>query len=604
MAGQSIPLGAQLLLGRGQSGAGSLSGDRLLSRQHARFARTADGHYLVEDLGSTNGTFVNGERVTAPRLLQDGDRSAVGETTLEFVFDPEATRVPRAAPAPASPPAPVQPYATPPPPPPRPAPASSPGPTSPPGYAPSPPPAPAYASPPPRRTGGAGKWLAAFAAVAVIAAAAGAGAFFGLRDDSGGTTPPEGTATTAPGTAGSPVANVPPDCGDNLGGGEKVGFVAYVESNLARENANSVLLMPYRAGDLAPLPAAQCLTGGSGSADLTDSGVLDADNQVILNADHSLLFAVNQGSDTIAVFQVQSNGGLKAVAGSPFPSGGTAPASLGLSGDVLVVANKAQDGIRDLAAVQPNYTTFRVGPDGKLARIPNSNVTADPGSSPTDAYVAPGGKAVFGTEESGPLRGFGIDGNGVLKQAANSPLAPDAAIFGPGFNPAKEFGLGIVAHPKAKVVYIGMPTVPALAVYSYDDAGTLTFVKSVPVAGAYLPCWIVATPDGRWIYTANAATGNVTTFDVSDPTTPKQIQTFAFEQPGNPWNEAIAPTGHYLFVNTPRDTLGVPEGEGNTQHVLAIGPDGMLTEVAGSPAAIPVSAGVNPQGLAVLALGG
>jgi len=200
------------------------------------------------------------------------------------------------------------------------------------------------------------------------------------------------------------------------------------------------------------------------------------------------------------------------------------------------------------------------------------------------------------------LRGFSVDANGVLVQASNSPLAPDAAIFGSGFNPAKEFGLGIGAHPAAKVVYIGMPTVPAIAIYSYDDAGVLTFVKSIPEAGGYLPCWIVTSTDGRWAYVANAATDNVTVFAISDPLNPRQIQTFAFSQAGNPWNETIDPTGHYLFVNTPRDTLGVPEGEGNTQHVMAIGADGLLTEVPGSPAQIPIATGVNPQGIAVVAI--
>ena len=395
---------------------------------------------------------------------------------------------------------------------------------------------------------------------------------------------------------------MPSDCGASLGGGQPIGFVTYVESNVASPNENSVILMPYRASDLAPLPPSQCSTGGSGSSDYSDSGVLDADNQVIFSADHSLLFAVNQGSDTIAVFHVDANGALRPVSGSPFSSGGMGPASLGLTGDVLVVANKAQDGVRDLTKVAPNYATFRVSADGALSQIANSNIAADPGSSPTDAYVPPGSRVAFSTEELGPLRAMSVDANGVLVQAVNSPLTPDAAIFGSGFNPAKEFGLGIAANPLAKVLYIGMPTVPSLAVYSYDDTATLTYVKSIPVAGAYLPCWIVTTSDGRWAYAANAATNNVVAFAISDPITPRQIQTIAFNQPGNPWNEALDPTGKYLFVNTPRDTLGVPEGMGNTQHVMSIGADGMLTELAGSPAQIPVPTGVNPQGIAVLAL--
>jgi pSer/pThr/pTyr-binding forkhead associated (FHA) protein len=58
--------------------------DRQISRQHARLSRTADG-IQVEDLGSKNGTHVNGARIEAPMLLQDGDVVQVA-FTLELVF--------------------------------------------------------------------------------------------------------------------------------------------------------------------------------------------------------------------------------------------------------------------------------------------------------------------------------------------------------------------------------------------------------------------------------------------------------------------------------------------------------------------------------------
>jgi 6-phosphogluconolactonase (cycloisomerase 2 family) len=353
---------------------------------------------------------------------------------------------------------------------------------------------------------------------------------------------------------------------------------------------------------MKPLAMSQCSTGGKGSADLTDSGVLDADNQVIVNPSHTLLFAVNQGSDSIAVFKIAPNGALTPSPGSPYSSGGKAPASLGLSGNTLVVANKAQDGVRDLTAVAPNYTSFHVGPDGRLTAIAGSTISADPGSSPTHAYIPPNtNRVVFGTEESGPLRGFAIADNGRLIEASNSPLDIDAAVFADGFDPKKEFALGVAANPNRPLVYISMPTVPSLAVYSYDPTGKLTYIRSVPNAGAYLPCWNVVTQDGRWLYTANADTNNVTVFDIgTDPTRPRQIQTLAFSTPGNPWNEALDPKDRFLFVNTPRDTLKVPAGEGNTQHVLSVGADGKLNELPTSPTKLPVPGGANPQGIAVI----
>ncbi len=58
--------------------------DRWMSRQHARIAWSGAG-YVVEDLGSTNGTFVNGERVTGSRALKRGDIVRLGEE-VELVF--------------------------------------------------------------------------------------------------------------------------------------------------------------------------------------------------------------------------------------------------------------------------------------------------------------------------------------------------------------------------------------------------------------------------------------------------------------------------------------------------------------------------------------
>jgi predicted component of type VI protein secretion system len=93
-------------------------GDAEVSRTHARLTRTPGG-YVLEDLGSTNGSFVNGERLIAPRVLNPGDLIGFGET-VSLTFDatsPEAAATvmgPAARPAPPSPkPKPAAPDATP-----------------------------------------------------------------------------------------------------------------------------------------------------------------------------------------------------------------------------------------------------------------------------------------------------------------------------------------------------------------------------------------------------------------------------------------------------------------------------------------------------------
>jgi pSer/pThr/pTyr-binding forkhead associated (FHA) protein len=57
--------------------------DTFVSQQHARLFGKAKAWY-VEDLGSTNGTFVNEQQLVAPAMIQPGDRVRIGTTVLEM----------------------------------------------------------------------------------------------------------------------------------------------------------------------------------------------------------------------------------------------------------------------------------------------------------------------------------------------------------------------------------------------------------------------------------------------------------------------------------------------------------------------------------------
>jgi len=72
-----------LTVGRAANNDVSIDGDEYASARHARFEPRRDGVY-VEDVGSTNGTFVNGIRLTRERRLTRGDIVRVGETDLRF----------------------------------------------------------------------------------------------------------------------------------------------------------------------------------------------------------------------------------------------------------------------------------------------------------------------------------------------------------------------------------------------------------------------------------------------------------------------------------------------------------------------------------------
>lgn len=75
--------GDQWVIGRGPECEIAIA-DRQISRHHARLQRTPNG-FVIEDLGSKNGTHLNGVRVTEPMVLQDGDLIQVA-FTLELAF--------------------------------------------------------------------------------------------------------------------------------------------------------------------------------------------------------------------------------------------------------------------------------------------------------------------------------------------------------------------------------------------------------------------------------------------------------------------------------------------------------------------------------------
>lgn len=82
-AGQSVPLGdTPILLGRGTDAAIRLDDD-YVSTRHARFATNGE-QWFVEDLGSTNGTYLGSQRLTSPTPIGIGIEVRLGKTIVEL----------------------------------------------------------------------------------------------------------------------------------------------------------------------------------------------------------------------------------------------------------------------------------------------------------------------------------------------------------------------------------------------------------------------------------------------------------------------------------------------------------------------------------------
>jgi pSer/pThr/pTyr-binding forkhead associated (FHA) protein len=82
LKGRSFPLSEELTLGRA-AGCQVTLDDTYASQLHARVFQR-DGTVYVEDLGSTNGTYLNRRKVTGPMVIQRGDKLQIGNTVLEL----------------------------------------------------------------------------------------------------------------------------------------------------------------------------------------------------------------------------------------------------------------------------------------------------------------------------------------------------------------------------------------------------------------------------------------------------------------------------------------------------------------------------------------
>jgi DNA-binding beta-propeller fold protein YncE len=370
--------------------------------------------------------------------------------------------------------------------------------------------------------------------------------------------------------------------------------IIWLESNSTEGNS---ILAFKNDGTGTPTFLGSTPTGGTGVFDKTFAlGPFDSDQNLIVNPEGTLLFAVNSGSNSISVFHITPDG-LQAAAGSPFPSGGSDPVSLGLKGDTLVVVNMDQDPAQNKNLTLPNYTTFRVWPNGQLTAIPRSTVHVAYGTVPSQALIASQGSLVFGADFlGGLLESFVLGANGRLTQNAPQGL-PDSVFTGLA---VPHLPLGLRTHPEVPALYVDITPASKVAVYRYDSNGRLSFVRAVNDSGK-APCWAVVNRAGSRLYATNTGDNSVSVFDLTDPWNPEEIQHFVMDDTtGHPFSTVIDSIDQWLYVSSEQDSATATTAA-NAFHALKINTDGTLSEPF-SPAILPIggSVPVRAQGITVL----
>jgi 6-phosphogluconolactonase len=346
-----------------------------------------------------------------------------------------------------------------------------------------------------------------------------------------------------------------------------VGYT-YLDGNTAPANTIDGFAR-HADGSLTPLAGSPFRAGGAGlGSGLASQGAIQ------VTADGRYLLAVDAGSNQISVLRITASG-VPVLVGQPVSSGGITPVSVAVSAFGLVyVANQGNGG--------SGYSGFRLHRDGSLTPIAGSTVTVPDGSGVGDVFFNAFGNHVIGTRTGTSLiDSFVVLPDGRLLAAHGSPFTGQGlGQLGAEFSPARPSLLFVSnAHNGA-----GLGTVSA-----YRDGlfGQLSPIGSSPFAdGQTAPCWVEISRDGRYLFTVNTGSGNISSYSINRDGSLALVGSFAMKNGAGAIDARLSPDGKYLLV------------DGSGAHIVSVFAvnGGNLTELPSSPTPLP--AGVTaPAGI-------
>jgi 6-phosphogluconolactonase len=347
-----------------------------------------------------------------------------------------------------------------------------------------------------------------------------------------------------------------------------VGYT-YLDGNTATANTIDAFAR-HADGSVTPLAGAPFAAGGAGTgAGLASQGAIQ------VTRDGRYLLAVDAGSNQVSVLRL-TPGGVPVLVGHPVSSGGIQPVSVAVSPSGLVyVANSGAAG--------SNYAGFRLLPGGTLVPIPGATFAVPGDSGLGDVFFNALGNHLVGTRvNTSQIDSFAVLPGGRLRPAHGSPITGQGlGQLGAEFSPTRPDQLFVSnAHNGA-----GLGTVSA-----YRDGlfGQLTPVGASPYAdGQTAPCWVEISHDGRYLFTVNTGSANISSYAISPDGSLTLIGSTPIKGGGADIDARLSPDGRTLTV------------DGSGAHILSVFAvsGGHLTEVPSSPTPLP--AGGAPAGLVV-----
>ena len=260
---------------------------------------------------------------------------------------------------------------------------------------------------------------------------------------------------------------------------------------LGNEVKNEVIV--YDAGEGGALrEARRVATGGQGSND-----GLGSQGSLALSGNGKWLLAVNAASDQVSLFRVH---GSRLELADVAPAGGNRPISVTESRDLVYVVN---------AGVAQNVSGFWIDESrGALRPIKGSARALSAASAVGAAQVSfsPDGDALVVTEKgTNMIDAFVVRRDGTLTDARTSRSVGDTP-FGFAFDPS---GTLIVSD-----AFGGAAGAGAVSSYRLGLSASPVVVSGAVADHQAAPCWVVVTPDGRFAYTSNTASGTVSGYGI------------------------------------------------------------------------------------------
>ncbi len=230
------------------------------------------------------------------------------------------------------------------------------------------------------------------------------------------------------------------------------------------------------------------LTEGRGSGGTTDP--LGSQGSLTLSSDHHYLFAVNAGSGSISTFSVNGSD-LNLI--DVTPSGGAAPVSVAANGDLVYVLNFGGNS---------SVVGFKQEADGHLHKIANSiSYLSTSNSGASSVVFSADGKWLIATEKlTNNIDVFPVNADGTLGTRV-ATVDPSKGLF------------DVAVTPDGAVLSLETGNSTITSFQLETDGALLAVGNPVATAGA-ASCWSVITPDGKWVYIANAGSSTISGFSI------------------------------------------------------------------------------------------